>query len=115
MPPLKAIWEASDRLCSKRLQPFLPEMIRVLRRHAELPIDAVQEARPGAMSASTIDRLLRPYRKRGGRKWLNTTRAAGLLKGLIPVRTFADWDRESPVLSKWNWWHTAGKAPRAST
>ena len=29
--PLKAVWEASDRLCSKRLQPFLPEMVKVLR------------------------------------------------------------------------------------
>jgi len=25
--PLKDIWEASDRLCSKRRQPFIPEMI----------------------------------------------------------------------------------------
>ena len=28
---LKVVWEASDRLCSKRLQPFLPEMMKVLR------------------------------------------------------------------------------------
>lgn len=34
--PLKVIWEASDRVCSKRLQPFIPEMKRVLRQHNEL-------------------------------------------------------------------------------
>jgi len=36
---LKAIWEASDRLCSKRLKPFIPEMVKVLRRHSEQRID----------------------------------------------------------------------------
>ena len=37
---LKEVWEASDRLCSKRLKPFIPEMARVLRRHGEQQIDA---------------------------------------------------------------------------
>jgi hypothetical protein len=37
--PLKAIWEASDRLCSKRLQPFIPEMVKMLRQHGEQRID----------------------------------------------------------------------------
>ncbi len=32
---LRAVWEASDRLCSKRLHPFLPEFIHVLRRCGE--------------------------------------------------------------------------------
>jgi len=30
---LKAIWEASDRLCAKRLRTFLPEIVRVLRNN----------------------------------------------------------------------------------
>ena len=33
-------WEATDRLCSKRLQPFLPELVRVLRRHGESTMSA---------------------------------------------------------------------------
>ena len=32
---LRLAWEATDRLCSKRLHPFLPELIAVLRRHGE--------------------------------------------------------------------------------
>ena len=32
---LRVAWEATDRLCSKRLHPFLPEMVRVLRRYGE--------------------------------------------------------------------------------
>jgi hypothetical protein len=93
--PLKTIWEASDRLCSKRLHPFLPEMIKVMKHHGQLDISADTQARLCEMSASSIDRLLRPYRSRGGRKPKSTTRS-GLLKNLVPVRTFTDWDKTKP-------------------
>lgn len=93
---LEEVWEASDRLCSRRLKSFLPEMIRVLRRHNELRIDSVVETELCSMSQSTIDRLLRPYRKEGGRKSFSTTRPGYLLKSSIPIRTFADWAEEKP-------------------
>lgn len=93
---LRAIWEASDRLCSKRLQPFLPEMVKVLRRHGEQRINASLEAELCRMSASTIDRLLRPYRRQGGRRGISTSRAGSLLKSSIPIRTFADWQENKP-------------------
>jgi hypothetical protein len=91
---LKEVWEASDRLCSKRLKPFIPEMARVLRRHGEQQIDAPLEAQLCCISPSTIDRMLRPYRKLGGRKPLSTTRPGSLLKSAIPIRTFADWKED---------------------
>jgi hypothetical protein len=91
MEPLRVVWEASDRLCSRRLQPFLPEMISVLRQHGEQKIDASTAAQLCKMSPSTIDRLLRPCRKVGGRRGLTTTRPGSLLKSSIPIRTFADW------------------------
>ena len=28
---LRVAWEATDRLCSKRLHPFLPELVKVLK------------------------------------------------------------------------------------
>jgi len=96
LQPLIAIWEASDRLCSKRLQPFLPEMIRVLRQHGEQQLDASKEAQLCRISPSTIDRLLRPCRKLGGRRGLTTTRPGSLLKSSIPIRTFADWQENKP-------------------
>ena len=96
MQPLRDIWEASDRLCSKRLQPFIPEMVKVLRQHGEQRIDAPTEARLCRMSPSTIDRLLRPCRKVGGRKALSTTKPGSLLKSSIPIRTFADWQENKP-------------------
>ncbi len=94
--PLRAVWEASDRLCSNRLQPFLREMVRVLRQHGEQQIDANQEGLLCQMSPATIDRMLRPYRKAGGRRGLTTTRSGGLLKRAIPIRTFADWQENQP-------------------
>jgi len=93
---LRVVWEAGDRLCSRRLQPFLPEMVKVLRQHGEQVIDAATEAQLCRMSPSTIDRLLRPHRRRGGRRGLTTTRPGSLLKSAIPIRTFADWQENKP-------------------
>jgi hypothetical protein len=93
---LKAVWEAGDRLCSKRLQPFIPEMLKVLRQHGEQQIDVAMKGLLCQMSPSTIDRLLRNYRKVGGRRGLTTTRPGSLLKSLIPIRTFADWQENKP-------------------
>ena len=93
---LRVVWEAADRLCSKRLQPFVPEMVKVLRQHGEQQIDASTEGQLCRMSPSTIDRLLRNYRKVGGRRGLATTRPGSLLKSSIPIRTFADWQENRP-------------------
>jgi len=65
---LRVAWEAADRLCSKRLHPFLPELVGVLRRHGEVTMTAEMEAKLCQMSPSTIDRLLRPCRRLGGRR-----------------------------------------------
>jgi hypothetical protein len=54
------------------------------------------EARLYQMSPSTIDRLLRPYRRLGGRRPFTTTKPGSLLKNSIPIRTFADWDENCP-------------------
>ncbi|MFU8795850.1 MAG: transposase, partial [Dehalococcoidia bacterium] len=41
---LKVAWEATDYLCSKRLQPFLPELVVVLKRCGELSMTEETEA-----------------------------------------------------------------------
>jgi len=96
LQPLRSIWEASDRLCSKRLKPFIPEMIQVLRRQGEIEIEADIAAHLAKLSPATIDRMLRPYRQRGGRKPLSATQRRKLLKSSIPIRTFADWKENKP-------------------
>ena len=48
------------------------------------------------LSASTIDRLLKPHKSVGGRRPLSTTKPGSLLKAAIPIRTFADWEEDDP-------------------
>ena len=93
---LRKIWEASDRLCSKRLQPFLGEILQAMRDHGELEVTAGLEARLCAMSPATIDRVSRPWRRQGGRHPLSTTKPGSLLRNSIPIRTFADWTEGRP-------------------
>ena len=65
---LRVAWEATDRLCSKRLHPFLPELVGILRLHGERSMTAEIEAQLCRMSPSTIDRLWHPWRRLGGRR-----------------------------------------------
>ena len=92
---LVQIWRVCGCICGKRLQPFLPEMVKVLRRHGELCLDARSEELLVQMSAATIDRRLRPFRQQSG-KGLTTTRPGTLLKQSIPLRTFTEWDDVRP-------------------
>ena len=96
LQPLQAIWEASDRVCSKRLQPFIPEMINVLNKHGEQCINTSTEAQLCKVSPATIDRLLKPYRKVGGRRSFSTTKPGSLLKNSIPIKTFTEWQESRP-------------------
>ncbi len=93
---LHFIREASDRFCSQRLQPFLTELVRVLRQHGEQEITATLEEQLCRSSPATIDRCLVRYRRGGGRRALTTTRPGNWLKGAISVRTFADWQENKP-------------------
>ena len=93
---LRVAWEATDRLCSKRLHPFLPELVEILRRNGDKSITAEIEAALCRMSPATIDRLLRPYRRPGGRRPFATTKPGSLLKRSIPIKTFADWQDDHP-------------------
>ena len=48
------------------------------------------------MSASTIDRLLRPYRQHPKGRSFSTTKPGTLLKTAISIRTFSEWDERCP-------------------
>ena len=93
---LKVVWEVGDHLCGKRLKPFLVELVDILRRHEELEVTSEVASRLGQISPATIDRLLKPYRRKGIRRSFTTTRPGSLLKGSIPIRTFSDWDEARP-------------------
>ena len=92
---LTHIWEICGRICSKRLHPFLPEMVTVLERHNEIQLSPETKALLLRMSRSTIDRCLQPTRFEH-RRGLSTTKPGALLKKAIPVRTYAQWDDARP-------------------
>jgi len=56
---LIVLWEASDRVCGKRLRALLPILLPALERNGHLHFDELMRQKIMAMSASTIDRLLR--------------------------------------------------------
>jgi len=93
---LKEIWEALLRPCSRRLQPHLGEMVEVMTRRGRMAMSAEVTQQLLQMSPSTIDRLLRPYRRQGRCHGFSTTRPGSLLKREIPIRTFSDWDEACP-------------------
>jgi hypothetical protein len=92
---LEEIWEIYGQICSKRLQPFLPEAIKVLERCKEMEFSQETKELLLKISSASIDRCLRPIRIQSPHG-LSTTKPGSLLKNLIPVRTFTAWDEERP-------------------
>lgn len=92
---LEQIWEIYGHICSKRLQPFLPEAIKVLERCKEIEFSNDTKELLLKISSASIDRCLRPVRIKTPHG-LSTTKPGSLLKNLIPVRTFTEWDAEQP-------------------
>lgn len=93
---LVVLWEASDRVCGKRLKPLLPVLVGALERHGHLRLEArVRELLLGA-SAATIDRMLAPTRiaARGEPRRIRKTMPG--VRRSVPVRTFADWKEPKP-------------------
>ncbi len=92
---LEQLWEIYGQICSKRLQPFLPEAIRVLERCQEIKLSKDTKDLLLKISSASIDRCLRPIRIKTPHG-VSTTKPGSLLKSLIPVRTFTEWDEERP-------------------
>ena len=93
---LVVLWEASDRICGKRLKPLVPLLIAAMERHGHLALDEIVRTRLLAISASTIDRALAPVRAGGpGSKRRSTTHSSAVRRS-VPIRTYADWNDPAP-------------------
>src|SRR5215469_5653610 len=85
---LTALWEASDRVCGKRLVVMIPTLLEALERHGRLQLGGGEQAQLFAVSAATIDRMLSDVKvaAAGGRR-----RRAGFYSAIrreVPIRTF---------------------------
>jgi hypothetical protein len=89
------VWHTANRICTKRLIPYLPTWLDVLERHEEVQITPECRAQLLAMSAATADRLLRSQRMHRLRG-ISTTKAGTLLKQQIPIRTYQQWNERCP-------------------
>ena len=91
---LIVLWEASDRVCGKRLKALLPILLPALERNGHLKLDAQIRLKILSMSAATVDRMLRATRKAGQTK--RRRRAEPEPRRRIKMRTFADWNDPAP-------------------
>ena len=93
---LTALWEASDRICGKRLAVMIPTVLPSLERHSRLKLSRADRALVLRVSAATIDRLLVDTKiaAAGGRR-----RRVGFYSAMrreVPIRTFNDWNDPAP-------------------
>lgn len=88
---LRAIWMASDQLCSKRLKAALPLWLPFYKP----PLREDTLSLLDTISAATIDRLLKPIRAKIGRKGISGTKPGTLLKKHIPIQAGV-WDVSHP-------------------
>ena len=93
---LVALWEASDRICGKRLKVMIPILLPSLERHGRLTLGKFDRALVLSVSAATIDRLLVETKiaAAGGKR-----RRIGFYSAVrreVPIRTFNDWNDPTP-------------------
>jgi hypothetical protein len=93
---LTALWEASDRVCGKRLKVMIPTLLPALEGHERLNLGKADRDLVLAISAATIDRLLGDVKvaASGGKR-----RRAGFHSAIrreVPIRTFNDWKSPPP-------------------
>ena len=63
---LIVVWEASDRVCGKRLRPLVPILISAMERHGHLQLAPEVLASLLTISAATMDQALREARGHTG-------------------------------------------------
>jgi Integrase core domain. len=93
---MTALWEASDRVCGKRLKVMIPVLLPALEQHGRLKLGLADRDCVLAISPATIDRLLVDVKvvASGGRR-----RRAGFYSAIrreVPIRTFNDWNSPPP-------------------
>lgn len=89
---LIVLWEASDRICGKRLKPLIPMLVAAMERHGHLALDPVVRERLEAMSAATIDRILGPVHKQSGNCNRRRQAPSSAIRRAVPIRTYAEWN-----------------------
>ena len=96
LPKLRQIWRYTNYSCGKLLVPAIPQFIEVLVRCKELVVTQREKALLLAISPATVDRLLKPERRKLGIKGRSGTKPGTLLKNQIPIKIFTPWNEQMP-------------------
>ncbi|MBG6185326.1 hypothetical protein IWX65_003305 [Arthrobacter sp. CAN_A214] len=96
MAALRICWAVERAPAGKGLAPFLPVLVPLLRAEKAFELTDAQAELLIGMSAATIDRRLAADRAKLLLRGKFHTKPGSLLKGQIPVRTWADWDGVKP-------------------
>jgi hypothetical protein len=91
---LIVLWEASDRICGKRLKAILPELLKSLESHDHLKVDPNVRELLLVVSAASIDRLLQSIRSQAGHR--TRRRSMRKIRSQVKVKTFGDWEDARP-------------------
>lgn len=94
--PLRKIWATLGMPAGKRLAPYMEEIVAVMERCGELELSREVRDNLLSVSASTIDRMMAPERKRIMLKGRKGTKPGTLLKHQVPIRTFEGHDLALP-------------------
>ncbi|MCW7498601.1 ISNCY family transposase, partial [Leptospira levettii] len=84
---LEKIWEILDRICGKRLVMAMPDVLAKLEQFKVFKIDKITKDKLLSISSASVDRLLKPARKKLGRKGTSTTKQPKYLIDRIPIKT----------------------------
>jgi len=90
------LWEASDRLCGKRLKALIPTLVSAMERHGRVAFDGEVRARLMGASAATIDRLLTSVREQASGHRKRRPGVGSAIRRSVRVRTFSDWNDPPP-------------------
>jgi len=93
---LIVLWEASDRVCGKRLKALIPILLQAMERHGHFCLDAEIKSKLMTISAATIDRLLSKIREDSDGKRRRRAGVGSAIRRSIPIRTFDGWHDPSP-------------------
>src|SRR5271163_2552673 len=111
---LIVIWEASDRICGKRLRPLVPVMVEAMERHGHLRLAPEVRISLLVMSAATIDRALRDVRQQAGRSTRRRRRLRPRSAAASRCARSTTGTTRRPALSRRIWSHIAGRWRRAA-
>ena len=93
---LQMLWMVSGQICSKRLVPFLPTLVQMVQEEKAWGISDAVCAKLAKVSVSTCERLLHPHKSGFRQKGISMTRAVPMIKSMVPIRTWSDWDDAAP-------------------